>query len=334
MQTQERLSRYRDELKGFAILWIVLFHAKLVKFGFLYELTKIGYGGVDIFMLIAGFGLYRSLAKSAELGGYMKRRAARLLPSYLPFCALWLCVTLPSVGLTRVQALRTILGNLTMTNLFAGVPEQISWYMCLLLLSILLAPFIYACLNKAKKPLLCAGIWALLTLCVSVCFWGSRDTMLYSRLPIFIIGMLLAVPVTREMNGKARAALGFASFAVGLAVLYLSFAKFPVYLNDCGLYWYPFILVTPPLCAGLAWLFQKASKAAKWFAPLRYLGKASFEIFLFNCWAEVLIMRVGLANSQKYRLLFMLASVLAGCLYHYAVTAITAKARKREQVSA
>ena len=43
------LSRYRNELKGFAILWVVFFHASLgLDTGVLYQLKRIGYGGVDI----------------------------------------------------------------------------------------------------------------------------------------------------------------------------------------------------------------------------------------------------------------------------------------------
>lgn len=65
------ISKYRSELMGFSILWVVWFHSALYlnKFpiGFmahLFEFLKsIGYGGVDIFLLVSGLGIYNSLKK-------------------------------------------------------------------------------------------------------------------------------------------------------------------------------------------------------------------------------------------------------------------------------
>ena len=55
---RKNLSVYRNELKGLAILWVVFFHARLGLEGFLYQVQRIGYGGVDIFFFMSGFGLY------------------------------------------------------------------------------------------------------------------------------------------------------------------------------------------------------------------------------------------------------------------------------------
>ena len=82
------LSASRNELKGIAILWVVLFHAQLGLSGLGYQIQRIGYGGVDLFFFLSGFGLYHSLERSSDLRGYLKRRCERLLPSYLPFCLL------------------------------------------------------------------------------------------------------------------------------------------------------------------------------------------------------------------------------------------------------
>ena len=44
---QEAIGACRDEIKGAAILWVVFFHAQLGLGGLLYDVQKIGYGGVD-----------------------------------------------------------------------------------------------------------------------------------------------------------------------------------------------------------------------------------------------------------------------------------------------
>ena len=142
--------------------------------------------------------------------------------------------------------------------------------------------------------------------------------MAVSRLPVFVLGMAAAVPV-REEGTSGAYALALAGGACGLAVLYGCFARFPETLDFYGMYWHPFVLIAPALCAGLGWLFSRAGRASAALAPLRALGRASFEIFLFNAWVEVLGKRFGLAQGPVSWLLWSLGSVLAGLAYHAVV---------------
>ena len=67
---------------GFAMLWIMIFHANL-NVPFLKVLWEGGYGGVDIFMLLSAYGLYHSMKKHpVGLGAFYKKRLLRILPSY------------------------------------------------------------------------------------------------------------------------------------------------------------------------------------------------------------------------------------------------------------
>ena len=72
------------------------------------------------------------------------------------------------------------------------------------------------------------------------------------------------------------------------------------------------------LCAGLGWLFFRAGRGEA-LAPLRALGRASFEIFLFNAWVELLGKRFGLAQGPVSWLLWSLGSVMTGLAYHAVV---------------
>lgn len=56
------ISQYRNSLMGFAILWIIVYHFYLVIQPIDQSVfpVRIGYGGVDIFLLLSGLGLYYS----------------------------------------------------------------------------------------------------------------------------------------------------------------------------------------------------------------------------------------------------------------------------------
>lgn len=325
MQTiQSILRKYRNEIKGVAILWVVFFHAKLgLSEGLLYDIQKIGYGGVDLFLLLMGFGLYHSLSKDADLSRYLKRRALRIFPAYFPFCIAWLLVMIPLYGKGAATSIRIAAGNLSMLGFFADVPLMINWYISVLALALLLAPLVYAVLTSGQKTVLRAAMLLLAAFVTGLCFVGNDIYMAVSRFPVFIIGMLLAIPLSREINVRKMAAFLAAAAVMGLGVLYVCFARFPELLNDYAMYWHPFVLIAPGLCAGLGWLFSKCHSSVG--RPFAVLGKASFEIFLFNAWIERLGKYFGLAKTPVQWLFWSAASIAAGLAYHAIVSKIVKK---------
>lgn len=328
MQTiQRNLRTYRDEIKGIAILWVVFFHARLGLSGLLYDVQKIGYGGVDLFFFLSGFGLYHSLKRNHDLGSYLRRRAQRLLPAYLPFCAVWLAVMLWLTKPGAASAIRMILGNVFMVGFFSGVSVMINWYVGALALSLIAAPLFYAVLapDVPKRALwLIAGCFL-----AGLAFIDQEAYIVVSRLPVFAAGMALAGWEKEKPNGKKLAVLLAAAGLLGLAVLMVCFSRFPDMLLTYAMYWYPFFLIAPAMCAGLGWLFSKCS--GKMLSPLRILGSASFEIFLFNAWIELLGKKHGLCPSTGSWILWSVVSIIAGVLYHLVVVKAWPEISKKTQ---
>ncbi|MBQ7867426.1 MAG: acyltransferase [Clostridia bacterium] len=313
----DSLRRYRNEIKGFAILWVVFFHAKLGLSGFLADVQQIGYCGVDIFFFLSGFGLYHSLERSSDISSYLKRRAARLLPAYLPFCLVWLVVMIPLSKMGMASAIRTVTGNLFMVGFFSGAPVNINWYVSGLMLSLVLAPVFFAFLGKEnccpKRVLLLIGFLFMM----GTAFIDTDAYMAISRLPVFVLGMVAAGWKQPQLCKKTLVFGLTNAFVIGFAALYIAFSLLPDLLVPYALYWHPFVLITPPLCVSLAWLF---GKCPGWIVkPLSYAGAASFEIFLFNAWIELLGKRYGLCHNPADWLLWSAASVAAGLLYHLVV---------------
>ena len=197
--------------------------------------------------------------------------------------------------------------------------------MSALALTLMLAPLVYGLMARASHPRRCAVLMAAACFAGGLCFIGTEAYMAVSRLPVFVLGMAAAVPAREEGAGGRCArtggayALALAGGACGLAALYGCFARFPETLDFYGMYWHPFVLIAPALCLGLGWLFSRTGRGLAAFAPLRALGRASFEIFLFNAWVEVLGKRFGLAQGPVSWLLWSLGSVLAGLAYHAVV---------------
>lgn len=326
METIRRnLTRYRNELKGLAILWVVFFHAQLGLDGWLYQVQRIGYGGVDLFFFLSGFGLYHSLEKDGDIQRYLKRRAARLLPAYLPFCLLWLAVMLPLFDFGMATSLRVAASNLTMLGFLTGAPRYINWYTGALLVSLLLAPYFHAVLKPGKRYWLrAAGLLAVL-LAVGLGYIDDDRYMLFSRLPIFAIGMAAAGCPLSKKQLKGVLPLLFAAAAAALAVLYKCLDQYVELLATYAMYWHPFVLIVPALCISLSWLFAKVPSGV--LKPLRSLGAASFEIFLFNVWLEVFASVTGLIATTGAWLMWSAASIAAGLIYHAILGAVLRKCK-------
>ena len=68
----ETISIFRRELMGIAILWIMLRHLPISS-GYYYVLDylmNLGYGGVDMFLFLSGFGLFFSMKKDSRIGSF------------------------------------------------------------------------------------------------------------------------------------------------------------------------------------------------------------------------------------------------------------------------
>ena len=321
MPGQRQISAYRDELKGLAILWVVFYHAKLGLTGVWGGFQSLGYAGVDIFFFLTGFGLYRSLEKESALKPYCLRRARRILPAYLPLCAVWLCLMLLALRPSFVPTVQTIAGNLFLIGYWGNAPYMISWYVSGLVMALALAPFAHACLSKAEKPRRAALLLVVSGALCGLCFLFDERLIMVSRLPVFFLGMAFSMPrgdadETERRSGSVAAALYGLCFAAGCGLLFVCRRYLPAALLDYGMYWYPWALIVPPLCAGLGWLMQKAGGPRRYFAPLGVMGRASFEIFLLDCGMEVYLKKVLNLGVSPFWFWGSLACVILGCLYH------------------
>ena len=277
---------YRRAVMAAAILLVLVYHIK----GALPEcaLKKAAgyfYVGVDLFFLASGIGCYFSYRNDRDPVAFLGRRAARILPVYLPFIAVWLTQQALGEGLTLPAAL----ANLAGVQGFLRVQPRFNWYVSGMWLSYLLTPWLapLAARCRTRRAALAALLGLLL---LTAAFWGDEEfIILVTRLPIFFVGMLLAAgSERREGLTRAELAVLLALVPLGAALLWESPRFFEDVLWSHGVAWYPMLLVAP----GLYLLIAAAGEGLSRFRAGRavnraaaWLGGLTFEIYLVHFWA-------------------------------------------------
>ena len=76
------ISKYRSELMGFSIIWIMMLHFQFEIVKPLGFIAQYGFAGVEIFMFVSGLGIYYSLDKNRQIIPYYLKRIRRIFPAY------------------------------------------------------------------------------------------------------------------------------------------------------------------------------------------------------------------------------------------------------------
>ena len=285
------LSRYRAELMGFAILWIMLYHADVVLPGPLHPLLfvkYVGYGAVDVFFLLSGFGCACGWARSRPAArAFLAHRLRRLAPAYVVTATLWALLGLWPRGELSVGSFAALLTGLnyllSRDTVFWFVPAIAVLYLAFPTLArILAAP-------DATRSVARTGATAFLFMAVSslVAMTGLTDYLLLTeRVPEFALGVLLGDLLSRDGGLRLPAARVWAALALGAVVLVLVMHGHSTPQGRLlGLRYAPFWLLTLPLCVTAAGLMDAARRARRlgWLlAALRFCGTNSLELYLLH----------------------------------------------------
>lgn len=322
----EYITRFRPELMGIAVLWVLWFHSalspKVFPVPFINEslgfLKGTGYGGVDIFVFLSGFGICRSL-QSHSTGKYFKNRLSRILPIWWTFMLLFIAVggALWQVYLTLPE----LFGFATFTGFWLGLSHQGNWFVYMIVFFYLLSPIIYEILKESKKKFLMCLLLMGVAVCISLSCIGDARLIAFSRLPLYIFGMFLAMDKTEKKIRGSHLLLCLLALATGTAAVWFFNACYSSLMWKYGLWWYPFILSAPALTILLCALFNKIQMyigTLLWC--FRKLGEASLEIILVSdCFFQYIYPRNELWFIPKVLRSWgaMIFSVLIGLLFHF-----------------
>lgn len=324
------LSKYRLQLMGFAILWVVWFHSSVffdflpvaILNNFFAFIKDIGYGGVDIFLLVSGMGIYNSLSKN-NIPQFLRNRLKRITPT-------WLLSLIISVFLGRFIfqiyfSKLEIIGYATFTGFWLNMSNQGNWYVYAIMLFYLISPFFYYLLKNNKHRFGTCLIMVLIALILSTLFLGNEKLMVFSRVPIYIIGMYTSSSLKNLVLRKKHWIGLLLSFIAGISVLWLCYKFLRDFLWIYGLWWYPFIVIAPTLSLLIAKCMDCLQKAIK---PLMFLlavfGKSSLEILLVSdfLFANFNKLNIVFFNNWLTSIFIVVTSLLIGIVFHYLVDSI------------
>lgn len=334
MDSYNRISRYKSQLMGIAILIVVYghyfyYHSGLQSYQFLNPTMWYTIGSVDIFIFLSGFGIWRSLSRNGDPLQFMQRRLSRLLPAYLPFILLFCGFCFLTGTMNKWQ----VLGNLTTFGWWAQMGGQFNWYIPSLIVMYLLSPLFYRIIEAYGRK----SLWVIpLMWLISAGCVGTSLMIGVSRFPVYFLGMYLGRQAAEgvALTKKQLWISGIAAVASMLA-LYVFVQIIPDGLSRYGLWWHPYLFSTPGCLFFTSWCLQKheAWKPTRMLnRGLAYLGSRSFEIYLWHILVYTVALTLGLPNagSTGWLLwaLMALLGITCGCVYGELVSRLINPSKK------
>ena len=336
------LSKYRTELMGIAIIWVVLYHGN--EYGMIlpsslnivnFVLEK-GRGGVDIFLLLSGLGLYYSFSKDSNIKSFYKKRVLRVIIPYLliatPFWVLQdLILEFNIAGFIK---------NITLVSFWSDGYTRL-WYFALLLPLYAIFPLIYKWLFQSKiANNVIRTIFLIAIVVVGNCliryllpdYYGKVEIAL-TRIPVFIIGIFLGSYAKREKRIEAG--------EIVLLLLVYSYRMYTYEYSISGMsvrYWY--ISLALAVCIFGGYFCRKwrlfFGKSVGLFV---IAGKFSLELYITHVWVRNLFGKVNInftingVDWNRYGILEYMLIIAVSCALTFIFVLLerwSAFSRKRE----
>ena len=252
------IEKHRNKIFGIAALWIYFFHlwTPIIEQNTYIEFIKrIGFCGVDIFLLLSGIGLTHSIKKH-NLKQFYYNRIKRIIFPFIIAALIFLIYGKWSIFM--------FLKNILFYDFFFNDIYTFLWYVPCILIFYLLFPLYYKYFEKSKNKYLFIFIslliWALPTFLlikyIRPDFYG-----IIHRIPIFITGIFFGWFIKEKNFQLKKTSLVFTTLILllSLQISYMinikNFISFIPSANCLPNY---FIALT--LTILLAFLFEKTKK--------------------------------------------------------------------------
>lgn len=283
------ISRYRGELMGAAMLFIILFHVGLPRNDLFFGLRRMGNVGVDMFLFLSGIGLWFSWSKLREKGAGMQavtkvfflRRYLRIYPAWLIVACLFYISRFHGGDL---MAWIDLIGDITINWDFWLHDELNFWYIPATMMLYLFAPGYMELIRRHPiyrwLPVVMI-MWCILVQWVTpINHLVGHLEIFWSRVPIFFIGINMGEMVRRKQTidgtGIWMIVLMFVmTLASSIFLEQVRHGEFPLFIER--------MLYIPLTITTILLLNRVFRRTPVWFnASFRFVGALSLEAYLLH----------------------------------------------------
>ena len=200
------ISRFRGELMGMAMLFIILFHVSLPREDLFFGLRRMGNIGVDIFLFLSGIGLWFSWTKTPSAKHFFAHRYLRIYPAWFIIALLYY---VPRFQGRNLGDWIDLLGDITVNWDFWLHDELTFWYIPATMLLYCFAPPYMELIKRHPiyrwLPVVMI-MWCILVQYVTPIHMAlGHLEIFWSRVPIFFIGINMGDMVLhkRQLDGAS-----------------------------------------------------------------------------------------------------------------------------------
>ena len=267
--TLKDISTYRSELMGWAILWIMMLHFSFTQIKPLGFIAQYGFAGVEIFMLVSGFGLFYSLDKNNKLSHFYRKRLLRIFPTY------YILGIFASILLYHDTIITYFFRYSTIGFWTGNVYGE--WYIPSIVILYLLAPFLKKLFDHKCFFLIISAS----CICLLASFFlisnnyitkGEPHFFLLYRIPSFLFGMACAYWINKGISEKYY-------YLFLIAGIPFFIIMFPRHHEIYNFKYFSLLFLLPLFTIS----FTSISKLISPINPIiSIIGKASLEIYIIQ----------------------------------------------------
>lgn len=279
------ISRYRGELMGLAMIFVMLFHVWMPRSNPMYGLVRCGNVGVDMFLFLSGIGLWFSWTRNPSLRHFFKRRYLRVYPAWLVVACLFYIpnyINTPGGGYS--PDVPNLVANILVGWSFWRVDDLTFWFIPAIMMLYTFAPAYMKLITR--HPSYRWTPVAAMVLAVMVQYYPpvhqavGHLEIFFSRIPIFLIGINCGSWVKEGRTVEARSLwLVAVAFVMSLAMC-VEFeeswrGRFPLFLERM-------VYIPLTLCGILLLVRALRHTPQAVRRGLAFIGTISLELYLLH----------------------------------------------------
>ena len=277
------ISKYRGELMGAAMLFIILFHVGLPREDLFFGLRRMGNVGVDIFLFLSGVGLWFSWTKRPDLQHFFANRYWRVYPAWLIMASAFYIPDYINGG-GHSTSLVDLAGDILINWDFWLHDELTFWYIPATMMLYLFAPAYMQLIIRHPVyrwlPVIML-MWCILTQYVTPIHHAvGHLEIFWSRVPIFFIGINCGEMVKQKqtMDGASIWMIIVMFLMSLLSSIFLEQVKhgeFPLFLER--------MLYIPLTVSSILLLNRLFRRLPSWLnKAISFVGGVSLEAYLIH----------------------------------------------------